>query len=82
MVRQMLHAELNIFLRTAGKSSFKSGKFQSSERLMNCLRRLKALPWEAYIPKDGKFWGGERRHRLRVSFSVPSDIQSIRKKQW
>ena len=68
----------NIFLRTAERVLLKVGSFQavSFEELFE---KTKALPWEAYIPKDGKFWVTKASSVKSRLFS-PSDIQSIMKK--
>ena len=39
----------------------------------------KALPWEDYIPRDGKFWVAKAASVKSALFS-PSDIQSVMKK--
>ena len=39
----------------------------------------KALPWERYIPQDGKFWVAKANSVKSKLFS-PSDIQSIMQK--
>ena len=41
--------------------------------------KTKAIPWENYIPKDGKFWVTKAASVKSKLFS-PSDIQSIMKK--
>lgn len=41
--------------------------------------KTKALPWEKYIPQDGKFWVAKANSVKSQLFS-PSDIQSIMKK--
>ena len=41
--------------------------------------KTKAIPWEKYIPKDGKFWVTKAASVKSKLFS-PSDIQSIMKK--
>ena len=68
----------NIFLRTAERVLLKVGSFQavSFEELFE---KTKALPWEAYIPKDGKFWVTKASSVKSRLFS-PSDIQSVMKK--
>lgn len=68
----------NIFLRTAERVLLKLGSFQavSFEELFE---KTKALPWEAYIPKDGKFWVTKASSVKSRLFS-PSDIQSVMKK--
>ena len=40
---------------------------------------IKALPWEDYIPKDGKFWV-KKASSIKSKLFSPSDIQSIAKK--
>lgn len=68
----------NIFLRTAERILIKVGSFHA-ETFEELFQGTKELPWEEYIPKDGKFWvakAGSVKSRL---FS-PSDIQSIMKK--
>ena len=68
----------NIFFRTAERVLLKVGSFQavSFEELFE---KTKALPWEAYIPKDGKFWVTKASSVKSRLFS-PSDIQSVMKK--
>ena len=68
----------NIFLRTAERVLLKVGSFQavSFEELFE---KTRALPWEAYIPKDGKFWVTKASSVKSRLFS-PSDIQSVMKK--
>lgn len=68
----------NIFLRTAERVLLKVGSFQavSFEELFE---KTKALPWEAYIPKAGKFWVTKAPSVKSRLFS-PSDIQSVMKK--
>ncbi|MDO4313430.1 MAG: class I SAM-dependent RNA methyltransferase [Eubacteriales bacterium] len=68
----------NIFLRTAERVLLKVGSFRAVtfEELFD---RTKALPWEEYIPKNGKFWVAKAASVKSRLFS-PSDIQSIMKK--
>ena len=68
----------NIFLRTAERILLKVGSFRavSFEELFD---KTKELPWEDYIPKDGKFWVAKAASVKSKLFS-PSDIQSIMKK--
>ena len=68
----------NIFLRTAERILLKVGSFKalSFEELFE---KTKALPWEEFIPKDGKFWVAKAASVKSKLFS-PSDIQSIMKK--
>ncbi|MCR2049877.1 class I SAM-dependent RNA methyltransferase [Acetatifactor muris] len=68
----------NIFLRTAERILIKVGSFHavSYEELF---QGTKALPWEEYIPADGKFWVAKAASVKSGLFS-PSDIQSVMKK--
>lgn len=68
----------NIFLRTAERILIKIGVFHA-ESFEELFQGIRDLPWEEYIPVDGKFWvakAGSVKSRL---FS-PSDIQSVVKK--
>ncbi len=68
----------NIFLRTAERILIKIGKFHA-ETFEELFQGTKALPWEEYIPIDGKFWVAKAASVKSKLFS-PSDIQSIMKK--
>ena len=70
--------QANMFLRTAERVLLKAGSFRAVtfEELFD---QTKALPWEAYIPKNGKFWVAKAASVKSRLFS-PSDIQSIMKK--
>ena len=68
----------NIFLRTAERVLLKVGAFQAVT-YDELFEKTKALPWERYIPKDGKFWVAKAASVKSKLFS-PSDIQSIMKK--
>lgn len=68
----------NIFLRSAQRVLIKIGNFHA-ETFEELFQGTKALPWEAYIPKDGKFWVAKAASVKSKLFS-PSDIQSIMKK--
>ncbi len=68
----------NVFLRTAERvllkvESFPAGTFEE------LFQGTKSIPWEEYIPKDGKFWVAKASSIKSRLFS-PSDIQSIMKK--
>ena len=45
----------NIFLRTAERILLKVGSFRA-ETFEELFERTKEIPWEDYIPQDGKFW--------------------------
>lgn len=68
----------NIFLRTAERVLIKVGCFHA-ETFEELFQGTKALPWERYIPEDGKFWVAKAASIKSRLFS-PSDIQSIMKK--
>lgn len=68
----------NIFLRTAERILVKIGSFHA-ETYEELFQATKALPWEDYIPKDGRFWVAKAASVKSKLFS-PSDIQSIMKK--
>ena len=68
----------NVFLRTAERILIKIGSFYATtfEELFD---KTRELPWEEYIPADGKFWVAKAASVKSKLFS-PSDIQSIMKK--
>lgn len=68
----------NIFLRTAERILLKVGSFKA-ETFDELFENTKRIPWEAYIPRDGKFWVAKAASVKSKLFS-PSDIQSIMKK--
>lgn len=68
----------NIFLRTAERILLKVGRVHA-ETFDELFEGTKALPWEDYIPKNGKFWVSKATSIKSKLFS-PSDIQSIMKK--
>lgn len=68
----------NVFLRTAERVLLKAGSFRA-ETFEELFEKTSSLPWEDYIPKDGKFWVAKAASVKSRLFS-PSDIQSIMKK--
>lgn len=68
----------NIFLRTAERILIKVGSFHA-ESYEELFQGTRALPWEEYIPKDGKFWVTKAASVKSKLFS-PSDIQAVMKK--
>ena len=68
----------NIFLRTAERVLLKAGCFKA-ETFEELFQGTRAIPWEEYIPEDGKFWVAKASSIKSKLFS-PSDIQSIMKK--
>lgn len=68
----------NIFLRTAERVLLQVGRFHATT-FDELFEGIKALPWENYIPKDGKFWV-TKASSIKSKLFSPSDIQSIAKK--
>ena len=68
----------NIFLRTAERILIKTGSFRA-ETFEDLFQGTKNIPWENFIPADGKFWVTKAASVKSKLFS-PSDIQSIMKK--
>ena len=68
----------NVFLRTAERILIKIGSFHA-ETYEELFQGTKALPWEDYIPVDGKCWVAKAASVKSRLFS-PSDIQSVMKK--
>ena len=68
----------NVFLRTAERVMIKVGSFRAVT-FEELFQGTKALPWEDFIPEDGKFWVAKATSIKSRLFS-PSDIQSIMKK--
>ncbi|MDO4262540.1 MAG: class I SAM-dependent RNA methyltransferase [Eubacteriales bacterium] len=68
----------NVFLRTAERILLKVGDLRAVT-FDELFEGIKGLPWENYIPKDGKFWVAKASSVKSRLFS-PSDIQSIVKK--
>ncbi len=68
----------NVFLRTAERVLLKVGSFHA-ETYEELFQGTKALPWEQFIPKDGRFWV-TKANSVKSKLFSPSDIQSIMKK--
>lgn len=68
----------NIFLRTAERILLKAGCF-TAVTFEELFQKTKEIPWERYIPENGKFWVTKAASVKSRLFS-PSDIQSIMKK--
>jgi len=68
----------NVFLRTAERILLKVGSF-TAVTFDELFEKTRALPWEDFIPKDGRFWVAKAASVKSRLFS-PSDIQSIMKK--
>ena len=68
----------NLFLRTAERVLLKTGEFKAVT-FDELFEKTKQIPWEEYIPEDGRFWVTKAASVKSALFS-PSDIQSIMKK--
>lgn len=68
----------NLFLRTAERVLLKVGSFPA-ETFEDLFQGTRLIPWEEFIPEDGKFWVAKASSIKSKLFS-PSDIQSIMKK--
>ena len=68
----------NIFLRTAERVLIQVGRFHA-ETFEELFQGIKALPWENYIPENGKFWV-KKASSIKSKLFSPSDIQRIMKK--
>ena len=71
-------ADANLFLRTTERVLLKVGEVKA-ETFDELFEKTKALPWENYIPKNGKFWVA-KANSIKSKLFSPSDIQSIMKK--
>ena len=68
----------NIFLRTAERVMIQVGRFKATT-FEELFQGINNLPWEEYIPEDGKFWV-KKASSINSKLFSPSDIQSIAKK--
>ncbi len=71
-------ARANIFLRTAERILLCFARFKATS-FEELFQGIKAVAWEDYIPKNGKFWVKKASTAKSKLFSS-SDIQSIVKK--
>lgn len=68
----------NIWLRTAERILLTVGEFEATT-YDELFEKTKALPWERYIPRDGKFWV-KKASTVNCKLYSSSDIQSLVKK--
>lgn len=68
----------NIHLRTAERIFIKVGEFQATT-FDDFFEGIANLPWEDYIPRDGKFWV-TKAASVHSKLYSPSDLQSLAKK--
>lgn len=71
-------ARCNVFLRTTERVMLKVGSFKALT-FDELFEKTKALPWENFIPKDGKFWV-KKASSIKSKLFSPSDIQRLVKK--
>ena len=71
-------ARCNVFLRTTERVMLKVGSFKAVT-FDELFEKTKALPWENFVPKDGKFWV-KKASSIKSKLFSPSDIQRIVKK--
>jgi len=71
-------AYANLFLRTTERILLKVGQVHA-ETYDELFEATKALQWEKFIPKNGKFWV-TKANSIKSKLFSPSDIQSIMKK--
>ncbi len=68
----------NIFLRSAERILLLVGRFHATT-YDELFEGIKALPWEEYLPANGRFWV-KKASSIKSRLFSPSDIQSIAKK--
>ena len=68
----------NVFLRTGERVLLKAGSFRA-ESFEELFEKTKAIAWEEFIPRDGKFWV-TKASSIKSKLFSPSDIQRIMKK--
>ncbi|MDD3218513.1 MAG: class I SAM-dependent RNA methyltransferase [Lachnospiraceae bacterium] len=68
----------NIFLRTAERILLKVAQVKATT-YDELFEATKAIPWEQFIPENGKFWVA-KANSIKSKLFSPSDIQSIMKK--
>lgn len=71
-------ADANIFLRTTERILLKVAEIKALT-FEELFEKTKELPWERFIPIDGKFWVA-KANSIKSKLFSPSDIQSIMKK--
>ena len=68
-------ARANMFLRTTERILLKVGSFKA-ETFDELFEKTKEIPWEYFIPVDGKFWV-TKANSINSKLFSPSDIHSI-----
>ena len=68
----------NLCIRTGERVLVKMGEFKAEE-FEDLFQGIKAIPWEKFIPRDGKFWV-TKATSVKSKLFATSSIQSIAKK--
>ncbi|MBQ9632342.1 MAG: class I SAM-dependent RNA methyltransferase [Lachnospiraceae bacterium] len=68
----------NLWLRTVERILIHVGRF-SATTFEELFQGIRALPWERYIPKNGRFWV-TKANSIKSKLFSSSDIQSVAKK--
>lgn len=68
----------NMFLRSAERILLLLGRFRALT-YDELFENIKSIPWEDYIPENGRFWV-KKASSIKSKLFSPSDIQSIAKK--
>lgn len=68
----------NIFMRTTERILMKVAEFEA-RTFEELFENTRNIPWEEYLPVDGKFWVA-KANSIKSQLFSPSDIQSIMKK--
>lgn len=68
----------NLWLRVGERVMLDVGEFKATS-FEDLFQGIKAIPWEKYIPADGKFWV-KKATSIKSKLFSPTDIQSIVKK--
>lgn len=68
----------NMFLRTTERVLLVVGRFKATT-FEELFEKTKALPWERFVPENGRFWV-TKANSVKSKLFSPSDIQRIMKK--
>ncbi len=68
----------NLWLRVGERVTLDVGEFKATS-FEQLFQGIKKIPWEEYIPADGKFWV-KKATSIKSKLFSPTDIQSIVKK--
>ena len=67
----------NVFLRTAERVLLKAGSFKA-ETFEELFQGTRNIPWEDFIPEDGKF-SVPKSSSIKIKLLSPSNLHSIMK---